>query len=185
MRSSPARRLLACAVAAVAVLPLAGSAQAAPLPPEVPGEIAVPAGHKPFLLAHATGVQIYTCESAPGGYAWSPATPLAVLSDDRGRTIGSHYGGPEWRATDGSSVLGSRVNGASVDPTAIDWLLIKKDVATAGPDGDRLAGTEYIQRINTVGGRKPPGAYCNDDTLYTSREVPYTADYLFWKERSA
>lgn len=183
MRSLPGR-LIALVAVASAVLAVAGSAHAAPPVPEVPGDIVVPAGHKPFLLAHADGVQIYTCQTRPGGYGWSPATPRAVLRDARGHQIGTHFGGPSWRADDGSTVLGSRVDGETVDPTAIQWLLIKADSATPGPDGDRLAGTKYIQRINTVGGLAPSSGSCNEDTVWSHTEIPYTADYLFWKERA-
>jgi hypothetical protein len=57
-------------------------------------------------------------------------------------------------------------------------------LATAGFDGDRLAHTKYLQRINTVGGMAPPSASCNQDTVGLPTEIPYTADYLFWKERA-
>ncbi len=183
MRSLPGR-LVALAVVASAVLAAAGPARAAPAVPAVPGDIAVPAGHKPFLLAHAEGVQMYVCQTRAGGYAWGPATPRAVLLDDRGHQIGTHFGGPSWRADDGSTVLGSRVDGETVDPTAIPWLLIRADSATPGFDGDRLAGTKFIQRINTAGGMAPPSAHCNEDTVWSHTEIPYSADYLFWKERA-
>ena len=56
--------------------------------------------------------------------------------------------------------------------------------AAAGPDGDRLAHTTYIQRINTVGGLEPAAAECTAESLGSQREIPYTADYRFWKEQS-
>jgi hypothetical protein len=184
LRSLPGRLLFVVAAAVVAALPVAGPAHAAPVPPAVPGDIAVPAGHKPFLLAHADGVQIYECQTREAGYTWGPATPRAVLRDDRGHQIGTHFAGPAWRADDGSTVIGSRVDGETVDATAIPWLLLKADSATAGTDGDRLAHTTYIQRINTVGGLTPPAPDCNENTVWTRTEVPYTADYLFWKEHA-
>ena len=61
MRFSHARRLLAGIVAVIAAGATAQAAQAAPAPPPVPPEIAVEEGHKPFLIGHAVGVQIYTC----------------------------------------------------------------------------------------------------------------------------
>jgi hypothetical protein len=67
-----------------------------------------------------------------------------------------------------------------VDPTAIPWLRLSAS-GTAGPDGDRLAGTTYIQRINTTGGLIPPPDTCNPGTVGNTNEVPYTADYYFWK----
>jgi hypothetical protein len=188
MTSTRPRRLLAgllATVATVAAFSSGQAAQAAPTPPAVPTEIAVPDGHKPFLLGHAAGVQIYTCTTVTGGHAWSPATPSAVLRDDHGRVIATHFGGPSWRATDGSTVVASRDGAVIVDPTAIAWLRLKAAPATPGPDGDRLVGTTYIQRIATTGGLTPPAADCNATTAGAAREVPYTADYLFWKERTS
>ena len=74
-----------------------------------------------------------------------------------------------------------RVDGVTVDPSAIPWLLLKATVKAAGPDGDRLAGTTYIQRIATTGGLEPAAAECNAEAIGTVREIPYTADYRFWK----
>jgi len=188
MTSTRPRRLLAGLVAIVATVTAFSpgqAAQAAPTPPAVPTEIAVSDGHKPFLLGHAVGVQIYTCTTVPGGQAWSPATPSAVLRDDHGRVIATHFGGPTWRADDGSTVVASRDSGVTVDPTAIPWLRLKAAPATPGPDGDRLVGTTYIQRIATTGGLTPSASDCNATTAGTAREVPYTADYLFWKARTS
>jgi hypothetical protein len=179
------RRLLAGIVAAVAAWPAGQAAYAAPAPPPVPGEISVEDGHKPFLLGHAVGVQVYTCTAAADGFAWSPATPRAVLYDDSGSAIVRHFGGPSWQAKDGSTVVARRVDGVTVDPTAIPWLLLEATSATPGPDGDRLAGTTHIQRIATTGGLTPPAAQCDAAAAGTAREIPYTADYLFWKRRGA
>jgi hypothetical protein len=41
--------------------------------------------------------------------------------------------------------------------------------------------TAYIQRIATTGGLAPPAMECNATTAGTVAEVPYTADYYFWK----
>ena len=71
-----------------------------------------------------------------------------------------------------------------VDPTAIPWLLLEPTSATAGPDGDRLAGTKYIQRINTTEGLAPAASTCNAETAGDVAEIDYTADYVFWKARS-
>ena len=55
------RPLLAALAVSFAIAP---AALAGPAAPSVPGEIAVPSGHKPFLVGHATGVQIYACDGA-------------------------------------------------------------------------------------------------------------------------
>lgn len=175
-----ARRVPAVAVlvaALVASLAFAAITYAGPSSPDVPGKIAVEAGNKVFLVGHASGVQIYTCN----GTAWSAATPHAELRDDAGKVIVSHYGGPTWEARDGSKVVGQRVDGVVVDPTAIPWLKLRAASTSAGPDGSRLKETTFIQRVNTTGGLVPPAGDCNSGTAGTVVEVPYTADYFFWK----
>jgi len=176
------RRLLISAMAAVAVaLPLAQAAQAGPAAPSVPGEIAVTGDHKPYLIAHAEGVQIYGCSSVADGYAWRLLAPRATLTGENGKPVATHYGGPTWEAGDGSKVVGMRETGVSVDPTAVDWLRVRADSTAAGPDGERLTATTYIQRINTVGGRPPAAGECDADAVAEQREIPYSADYVFFK----
>lgn len=150
----------------------AGPAQAS----HVPDDIAVPKGHKKALVSHAEGVQIYTCN----GTTWTFVAPRATLYDKQGRKpIGSHFAGPTWQAEDGSKVVAARVSGVSVDPTAIDWLLLSATSTTRGSFG----ATTYIQRIKTTGGRAPDAALCNAGTTGTTAGVPYTADYVLWKKR--
>ncbi len=176
------KRLLVAGV--LAVIPagsLTAVAQAAPAEPPVPTTIAVPAGSKLYLVTHATGVQIYGCNATAGGYAWSLVAPRANLYGDNGKLIATHFAGPTWQARDGSSVVAQRVDGVTVDPSAIPWLLLSAASTTAGPDGDRLARTTYIQRLATTGGLPPAAATCNADTAGSQAEVPYTADYYFWK----
>jgi hypothetical protein len=176
------RRSLLTAMAAIAVaLPLAQAAQAGQAAPSVPGEIAVTGDHKPYLIAHAEGVQIYGCYSVADGYAWRLLVPRATLTADNGKPLGSHYAGPTWEARDGSKVVGVRETGVSVDPTAVDWLRLRADSTTAGAAGERLTPTTYIQRINTVGGLPPAAGDCDADTIAEQREIPYSADYVFFK----
>jgi hypothetical protein len=175
------RRLIVAALAAAAAL-VPAAALAGPAAPEVPEAIAVTGPHKPYLVAHAEGVQIYACTAVAGGHAWRLLAPRATLTGDNGKVIGSHYGGPKWEARDGSIVAAARDAGASVDATAVDWLRLKVTSATAGPDGDRLTATTYIQRIHTVGGVAPAAAGCDADSIAEQREIPYSADYVFFKE---
>jgi hypothetical protein len=184
MKLTHPRRLLAGICVAIATCTAPPAAPAAPAPPAVPDEIAVRDGHKPFLLGHAVGVQIYTCTTVAGGFAWGPATPRADLLDDHGSVIVRHFGGPSWQAKDGSTVVAQRVRDESVDATSIPWLLLSA-TGTPGADGDRLAGTTYIQRIATTGGRAPAAEPCNASTVGNAVPVPYTADYVFWKARTA
>lgn len=132
----------------------------------------VPAGNKLFLVAHAVGVQIYTCTAT----GWTLAGPRADLYGDSGKLVATHFAGPTWQANDGSSVVGRAITKVTVDPTAIPWLLVER-VSTAAGAGDRFTDTTYIQRLNTTGGLAPAGACAPGATV----EIPYTADYAFWK----
>jgi len=174
------KRLILAAALAAAALPAA--AFAGPAAPPVPPTIAVPDGHKPYLTAHAEGVQIYTCTALPGGHEWRLFAPRATLTGANGQLLGPHYRGPVWEARDGSRVAGVRDTAATVDTTAIDWLRLKVAWTEAGPDGDRLTATSYIQRINTVGGLAPAAQDCDAGTAGQQREIPYSADYVFFKE---
>jgi hypothetical protein len=165
------RVLTSTALFALALIPAA--AQAGPAAPEVPGAIALTDGSKPYLIAHASGVQIYGCT----GGAWTLTAPRATLTNDQGNVIGSHYAGPTWEARDGSIVKGRRDAGVRVGADAIDWLRLAVTSTAPGPDGDRLTHTTWIQRIHTDGGMAPAGACAAGATV----EVPYTADYVFWK----
>jgi Protein of unknown function (DUF3455) len=166
----------------VAALAPAGQAHARD---QIPGAIAVPEGNKLSLKAHAEGVQIYACNATATGPAWGLVAPRANLYDKRGRVIGTHFAGPTWQADDGSKVVGKRDAGVNVDPSAIDWLLLSAVSSASGPrkHDDLLAGTTYIQRINTTAGLVPATADCHAGTVGNRVEVPYAADYLFYKAR--
>jgi Protein of unknown function (DUF3455) len=172
-------KLLVSGLAALAAaVPLSGVASAAPSAPEVPDGIAVEEGNKPFLIGHAVGVQIYRCN----GVSWTPVAPRATLYGDNGQLIAAHFAGPSWQATDGSKVVAQRIKDpVTVDPTAIPWLLLQPTRVTAGPDGDRLAGTTFIQRVATTDGLAPDASTCTAGTAGAEAEVPYTADYVFFK----
>ena len=172
---NPIRRISMCvALAAVAALPLAQVADAKTEAPDVPGDIQVEEGHKVFLSGHAVGVQIYRCNAIAGGFAWGLVAPRATLYDDKGKPVIEHFGGPTWQATDGSSVVAARDGQANVDPTAIPWLRLRATSTSAGPDGDRLVKTTFIQRVATTGGRAPAAARGNPPTTREQGEIPNT-----------
>jgi hypothetical protein len=168
------------AVLAVAAWPLVQIAHAGPAAVGVPPKLEVPDGNKVFLVGHAVGVQIYACNATASGYRWDFVAPQAILYGDNGKLVATHFAGPTWRATDGSAVVGHVLERVTVDSTAIPWLKLAAD-PIAGLDGDRLAETTYIQRIATTGGLPPAAAACDADTAGTTADVPYTADYYFWK----
>jgi hypothetical protein len=133
-----------------------------------------------FLVGHATGKQIYTCDSKTS--KWTVA-PEADLFDESGKLVVKHSAGPTWESTvDRSAVTGAVANNGTarvtVDPTAIPWLLLDAAVKSGAPVG-LLINTKYIQRVNTTGGLGPTGACDPVDTA--PRPVPYTANYRFWK----
>ena len=180
-RVNGSNRLLVIGLVAVAAaLSLAPAAHAGPRAPDVPPAIRVDEGNKVFLDTYAVGVQIYTCN----GSTWSSAVPRANLYGKNGHLIITHFRGPTWQAKDGSRAVGTVVNRVNVDRTAIDWLLLST-TTTPGADGDRLAGTTFIQRIHTTGGLTPPAPDCNAATAGKVVEVPYKADYVFWKKTAA
>jgi hypothetical protein len=150
----------------------------------VPSAIRVPAGNVPFLLGHARGTQNYACQpssTSPIGYAWTLVAPEAKLVDDAGAPIMTHSAGPTWQANDGSTVVGARVEGVTVSPSAIPWLLLRATSTTRGPGGgDQLTATTYIQRVNTVGGL-PPASGCDAANVGALANVGYTSDYYFYK----
>jgi hypothetical protein len=168
-------------IAATAALVPAHVAEARPDDPVVPGELVVPDGNKVFRVGHAVGVQIYSCNATPSGPAWGLVGPRADVYDDRGRLVMTHFAGPTWQARDGSFVVGRKVAGVTVEPTAVDWLKLSAASTSAGPDGDLLVGTTFIQRLATSGGVAPPAAQCTTGTTGNRVEVPYTADYYFWR----
>ncbi len=178
------RRLLVTVLAVVAAGAAAHLAQAGPAAPPVPSDVAVPAGHKLYLVGHAVGVQIYTCAETPTGYAWSFVAPRADLYGDNGKLLSTHFAGPTWQARDGSFVVAA-VDGRATVAGTIPWLRLAAVSTGAGSGGDRLAGTTYIQRLATTGGLAPAAAGCGAGTVGTIAEVPYTADYTFWKRQGA
>jgi hypothetical protein len=168
-------RIALTALAALAVLTPAAHAKRQQ---NLPAPIQVPAGHKLFESHHAIGVQIYACN----GTAWTFVAPRANLYDERGKFRMSHFAGPTWMAKDGSFVV---AHNAVPHPVtgAIPWLRLQAKATGAGPYGDKLAKTTYIQRINTTGGVAPDAATCDATTAGTQAEIAYTADYLFYRAK--
>jgi len=165
------RLLLLLTLAAMALTASVASAQ------PVPDRIQVPAGNAPYMQAHAIGAQVYACAATADGPKWQFVEPQAILYDDHARLIGIHFAGPTWQTRDGSQVKAARVDGVTVDPTAIPWLLLKQTSTTPG----RLAATTYVQRLNTRGGLEPAPSKCSTATVGNERKVLYTADYRFWR----
>lgn len=138
----------------------------------VPPNLQPPAGQALQFHAHATGDQVYSCD----GSAWTLSGPDAKLFDASGREAGSHFAGPTWKWSDGSSVTGRPVANATPDPQSIPWLLV---TATGHAGQGRMANISSIQRLHTVGG-KPPAAGCDAAHKGNQSRSHYTADYYFF-----
>ena len=121
------RLIIAALAAAAAVVPTA--AMAGPAAPDVPDAIAVTGPHKPYLVAHAEGVQIYACTAVADGHVWRLLAPRATLTGQNGKVIGSHYAGPRWEAADGSIVAAARDAGNVAEqreiPYSADYVFFK------------------------------------------------------------
>jgi Protein of unknown function (DUF3455) len=194
---TPKRSLIRAAIVLVVIIPVrqilgtqsanaqaktqSGAQKDAPYkeePPDVPDTIAVPAGLEVVLYAHATGSQIYTCQSAADGkFAWTLKAPEADLHDRKDKVIGTHFAGPTWKLKDGSEVTGKAA--AKVDSLggeSIPWLLVN----VVGHSGKGLLDSvTTIQRIRTHGGM-PPNDLCDAAHINTETKSSYTADYYFY-----
>ena len=146
-------------------------------PPPVPPSLQVPATNTLKFQAEGVGVQIYVWTVNPTNAAlsaWVLKAPHAVLFHHEGKVVGVHFAGPTWENNDGSKVVGTRVAAATLDPTAIPWLLLQ---ATSTSGAGEFADITYIQRLDTVGGVAPAiaGTTAGQEVL-----VPYIARYLFY-----
>src|SRR5260370_12760188 len=145
-------------VAAGLILFLTGGALGlAGPPPAMPGEIRPPAGAVLLFRARAEGYEVYQCKAradSPKEFAWALKGPDAVLFNDRGEKIGTHYAGPSWEAADGSKVRAAvKANSKAPYPNAIPWLLL---TATTHEGKGLFAKVKYISRVDTWAGQAPP-----------------------------
>jgi hypothetical protein len=149
--------------------------------PEIPDLLRVPDSSVLVLKAHGAGVQIYECKSSGEAatlWQWVLKAPEAELSDDQGKKLGKHYGGPTWEASDGSLVIGEvQQHLASPGPDAIPWLLLK---AKSNQGTGIFKDVGYIQRLETKGGKAPANG-CDAQHAGTPARVPYSAEYFFYR----
>jgi Protein of unknown function (DUF3455) len=169
------------------------------VPPAVPAGLEVTGPFKPFLKAHAVGTQNYICAPAAtaSGLDWLFIGPQATLFDAAIEQSLTHFQsknaqrGDAIQATwlhsgDSSAVWATKHSGSTdplyVAPDAIEWLLLDVTGVQLGPTGgQKLVRTARIQRVNTVGGVRPPSTECTAASLNTRRLVSYEADYYFYR----
>ena len=202
------RRLMLVAWTAVLVvgftvsLPQLAHAQNTISPPIVPDGLDVEEGNEVFLLGRGVGTQNYVCApcdptkaNCPLGVAFTLFTPQATLFNDQGEQLITHFSSPNpveggtvrvtWQdSRDTSSVWAKLVKAVMVRDDSVAWVLLNvKDTGTqAGPTGDRMTKTTFIQRVNTVGGLAPAGECVSSADLGRQAFVPYRADYFFYKK---
>jgi Protein of unknown function (DUF3455) len=170
------RILFACLGVLVLALALAGAQTEAR--PDVPDAIRAHANERVVLRLHASGSQIYNCQSGTDGkFGWILRAPDAELSDRDGKVIGHHSAGPTWKLNDGSEVKGKASGHVdSPDADSIPWLLV--DVVSNSRQG-QLASVTTIQRVHTHGG-KLPATGCDGAHRDSEAKSSYTADYYFY-----
>jgi hypothetical protein len=152
----------------------------------VPPEIALPTGSTEVLHVYARGVQVYRCTrdfKDTSRYVWTFQEPRADLftSADYRQKTGTHFlndaKNPTWVLSNDDKVSGKKLRqSSSKDSLSIPWLLLGS-VPESGKG--RLAGVTYIQRLYTQGGVAPAKAEKSQSGKLL--EVPYTAEYLFFR----
>jgi len=150
-------------------------------PAGVPAAIAPAADQTIKASLSGVGVQIYICNATATGFAWTFVAPQANLLDDCDKLVGTHFIGPTWQGNDGSSVVAAKAAGATVDASAVPWLLLK--ATSNGPTSGRFSDVTSIQRLSTVGGIAP-STPCDSSNLGSISQVPYTAQYVFYKTKT-
>lgn len=150
---------------------------------DVPATLRPPASQELMLELLAKGVQLYECASSNDAYptfAWKFKGPEADLADRAGRPMGTHFGGPTWKAPDGSAVVAEvSAKADATRPKAIPHLLL--NVKSASGNGV-FSKVRSIQRLETVGGIAPAEP-CTAQEVTRVARVPYTATYYMYVER--
>jgi hypothetical protein len=181
----------------LAIAPATATAQDV-VPPPVPANLEVEAGHTPYLLAHAAGTQNYICLPTSSGHTWVFFGPQATLFDDDSQQVITHFLSPNpleadtpratWQdSSDTSSAWAVAIANSSdpnfVAPGSIPWLLLRIVGTQYGPTwGDGLTATTFIQRVNTTGGIVPTTGCKSAKDTGKKAMVPYTADYVFYRQ---
>jgi hypothetical protein len=167
------------AAAAAAISFQTASAEPAACSADVPAALQAPAGNAFAFEFRAEGAQVYGCAASGGAFAWALQGPDATLVGPDGLVGGKHYAGPTWEAGDGSKVAGAKVEGATPDPAAIPWLLLR---ATSHAGGGRMGDVTFVQRVMTSGGNAPAGG-CDASHTGAVARVPYRAIYCFYRKQ--
>ncbi|MGY6270594.1 DUF3455 domain-containing protein [Achromobacter denitrificans] len=148
---------------------------------DVPLIMQVPAGNTLAWRASARGSVTYECQAIQtdgSRYAWIIRHAAATLGSDGNARAGSYESPPEtWRAADGSVLTGMEAVRAYSGPDRLyDQLVLANPARGSG----LLTGVTYIQRLVAAGGAAPRTP-CSAAAAGQREQIPYEADYLFWK----
>ena len=145
----------------------------------------LPTGNSRVFTFFADGVQKYKAQEIPGSspvaYQWQFVAPQADLYDATNKKVGTHSQGPTWQLSIVDSMFGQAFNppksAPSPDGNGIDWLLLMP--TTGKPPIGVFAEVDYVQRIDTKGGKAPstPPSNANE-----TADVHYTSIYRFSKQ---
>jgi protein-S-isoprenylcysteine O-methyltransferase Ste14 len=195
---------IATLVAACLAMAATASAQLGTLKvPPMPDNLALPAGHMPYMKTSATGTQNYICLPGANGPAWTFQGPQATVylvfpwfGKEVRQQVMTHFlsanpaeegrARPAWHHSGDSSTVWGKATADSVDPTyvkpnSIAWLRVEIAGSERGPmGGSAITETTYIHRLNTSGGIKPTTG-CDESAYGRIAFVPYTTDYYFYR----
>ena len=175
--------LSACAIDQAAGQPATQSYEqtvsAKDCPANTPAALAPPADQDLAFVLDAQGVQRYQCVQSTTGFAWTFFAPDADLfpAYPQGPVV-HHFSGPTWLYRDSSSVVAAKAAGVTVDPMAVQWLLL--NVTSHGGEPGKLSDIVSIQRLQTTGGNAPATG-CDADHVGAESDVLYTARYFFYR----
>jgi hypothetical protein len=150
----------------------------------IPDTLQPPPGNRFILQTFARGVQIYQVRRSatdPNVFSWVNTAPFATLyaKPEFVNPVINHFAGPSWEfikgPEKGETIVGTRVKGATIDQTAIQWLLLKAVDPLSTP-GNKIT---FVQRVCTHGGLAPTTG-ADEAHLGQIDSIPYTASYLFY-----
>ncbi|MDO9359888.1 MAG: DUF3455 domain-containing protein [Polaromonas sp.] len=150
----------------------------------LPADVRVPAGHQAVLEARASGELQYECQAikrAPFEYAWLPRDRSIELRDGSNSAIVLSRSGRSWVHRDGSQLAVREFVEVDNGPHSLPFQRARVEPSTLS---GALHNISYIQRINTVGGL-PSVRNCSSAELGMRVQVPYEAEYVFWRARSS
>jgi hypothetical protein len=170
-------RILALCLAAAAALPAA----AIPEPPGATARIRPSGAEEAAFVLSAEGVHVFECKPATGGYTWAFVAPDVTLYD-AGRSVATQTVPNQWESSsDRSSVSAILRSTQAAGGDALPWALLK---AVPLSESGMFAGVTSIQRVNTSGGVAPASG-CGESSAGAEVRVPFTADYYFYRRRTA